>query len=66
MPECMQKRNEYMVDNSDYVVAVWDGGRRRTGNTVEYAKTKGEGIVRIDPVTQKLSHFGLPLSKKDE
>lgn len=23
--DCMQKRNEYMVDNSDYVIAVWNG-----------------------------------------
>ena len=59
----MQKRNVYMVDHSDYVVAVWDGTRSGTGNTVEYAKTKGKGIIRIDPSTLKISHFGLPLSK---
>ena len=64
--DCMQKRNVYMVDHSDYVVAVWDGTRSGTGNTVEYAKTKGKGIVKIDPVTLKLSQFGLPLFKKEE
>ena len=23
-PECFQKRNKYMIDNSDVVVALWD------------------------------------------
>ena len=23
--DCMQKRNKYMVDSSDYIIAVWNG-----------------------------------------
>ena len=34
------KKNEYMVDNSDYVIAVWNGKPSGTGNTVTYARKK--------------------------
>lgn len=34
----MQKRNQWMVDNSSVVIAVWDGTKGGTGNCVEYAK----------------------------
>lgn len=46
---CMQKRNEWMVDNSDLVIAVWDGTRGGTGNCVKYAEKVGKEIYRIDP-----------------
>ena len=45
----MQKRNEYMVNNSDYVIAVWDGKPSGTGNTVRYAESKGKTIITIKP-----------------
>lgn len=48
---CMQKRNEYMVDNSDYVLAVWDESKGGTANCVKYAKKKKKEIYIIDPVT---------------
>lgn len=47
--DCMQKRNEYMVDKSDYVIAVWDGKPSGTGNTVRYAKSKGKEVIVLDP-----------------
>lgn len=34
--DCMMKRNRYMVDNSDYIIAVWNGKPSGTGNTVKY------------------------------
>lgn len=46
--DCMQKRNEYMVNNSDYVIAVWDGKPSGTGNTVRYAEIKGKTIITIE------------------
>lgn len=49
--DCMQKRNEYMVDNSDFVVSVWNGKPSGTGNTVRYAKNKGKTVIQIDPKT---------------
>lgn len=48
-PVKMQKRNEYMVDNSDIVIAVWDGSKGGTGNCVKYAQSKGKNIIRINP-----------------
>ena len=48
-PAKMQKRNEYMVNNSDIVVAVWDGSRGGTGNCVKYANKLGRKIIQINP-----------------
>lgn len=45
----MQKRNEYMVDNSDMVIAVWDGTKGGTYNCVNYAKKNSKEIVQINP-----------------
>ena len=46
---CMQKRNEYMVDKSDYVIAVWHGAPSGTGNTVRYANESGKEVIIINP-----------------
>lgn len=47
---CMQERNKYMVDNSDYIIAVYDGGSSSgTGNTVKYARGLNKKIIIIDP-----------------
>lgn len=35
--DCMQWRNEYMVDNATDLVACWDGSKGGTGNCVDYA-----------------------------
>ena len=45
----LQKRNEYMVDNSDLVIAVWDGSSGGTKNCVDYAKKKNKDILYINP-----------------
>jgi len=45
----LQKRNEWMVDNSDAVIAVWDGHPSGTANTVEYARQQGKPVLVIDP-----------------
>ena len=34
----MQRRNEWMVDNCDGVLALWDGSSGGTGNCVNYVK----------------------------
>lgn len=47
--DCMMKRNKYMVDSADFVIAVWNGSRSGTGNTVDYAKKKGKIIIQINP-----------------
>jgi uncharacterized phage-like protein YoqJ len=45
----LQKRNEYMVDNSDIVIAVHDGSKGGTANCVKYAEKSGRRIIRINP-----------------
>lgn len=49
--DCMKKRNEYMVDNSDYVIAVWNGKPSGTGNTVKYAMKNNKKVLLINPQT---------------
>lgn len=51
----MQIRNEYIVDESDILLAVWNGSKGGTRNCVEYAKTQGIEIYRYHPTlkTQK-------------
>ena len=50
-PWVMQKRNEYMVDNSDVVIAVCDGLPSGTLNCIRYAEKQEKEIIRINPVT---------------
>ncbi|MFR2887969.1 MAG: SLOG family protein [Clostridium butyricum] len=46
----MQQRNEYMVDNADIVIAVWNGDiKGGTYNCYKYAKKLGKDIVIINP-----------------
>lgn len=43
----MQTRNERMVDDSDVVLALWDGSSGGTGNCVRYAVRKKARIVNL-------------------
>ena len=36
--DCFQRRNEWMIDHSARVIAVYNGGPGGTRNTVEYAR----------------------------
>lgn len=48
--DCYRKRNRYMVDRSDHILAVWDGTSSGTARTIQYACCKGRQILIIDPV----------------
>ena len=51
-PECMMERNRFMVDNSQYVIAVWNGKRfGGTLATLNYAKSQSKIITIINPKT---------------
>ncbi len=54
-PDCMLKRNMYMVDKCLYVFALWDRQRGGTANTIKYALEKERRIILINPVTMAVS-----------
>jgi uncharacterized phage-like protein YoqJ len=43
----MQRRNEYMCNESDTILALWDGTSSGTGNCVNYAERSGKKIINI-------------------
>lgn len=44
-----QKRNEYIVDNSDMMIGVYLGVKGGTKNCLDYAEKVGKKIIIIDP-----------------
>ena len=46
-PGCYQVRNEWMVDRSNLVIAVFNGQKSGTKNTVDYAKRKGIRVMNV-------------------
>ena len=45
----MQLRNEWIVDNSDVIIAVWDGSKGGTDNCVKYAKARNKELRYVRP-----------------
>jgi uncharacterized phage-like protein YoqJ len=43
----MQRRNEWMVDRCDLVLALWNGGPGGTGNCVAYASLRERKVVNL-------------------
>jgi len=43
----MQKRNEWMVDHCDHILALWDGSSGGTANCIRYAKKKDKPITNL-------------------
>lgn len=59
---CMQKRNRYMVDKSDLVLAIWNGENKGgTWDTIKYAQMKGKEIKYI--MLKELGTQNSPLIK---
>ena len=46
-PECMQRRNRYLVDHAALLIAAYDGTLGGTQYTVQYAMRRGVEIVDI-------------------
>ena len=46
-PDCMMRRNRYMVDRSSLLLAVYDGAPGGTRNTLLYAREQGVRIVLL-------------------
>jgi len=49
-PDCMVRRNRYMVEQSSVLIAVYDGIQRGgTMQTVHYAKQAGLEVIQLTP-----------------
>lgn len=46
-PFCMQKRNMFMVDNSNYLIIYLKNENGGTKNTFDYAKKQGISIINV-------------------
>ena len=46
-PDCMMKRNRYMVDHADLIIACYDGQSGGTLNTLRYALEKDVRILHL-------------------
>lgn len=54
----LHKRNEWMIDNSDMLVAVWNGDKKGgTANAVRYGLKTFEQVWRIDPVRERADWY---------
>ena len=54
---CMIKRNHYIVDNCDILIAVWNNEQSGgTAATIDYAKKVGRKIIYINPYTLKIDY----------
>jgi len=47
-PDCMMDRNRYMVDNSNLLIAVYNGKPGGTQKTMLYAMRHGVEIIQLD------------------
>lgn len=48
-PTCMNDRNKFMVDNSAYCIACYNGKPSGTKNTILYAKKTGVKVKILNP-----------------
>ena len=46
-PRKLQKRNEYMVDDSNLVLSYWDGSKGGTFNCIQYAIGKEIPVINL-------------------
>ena len=52
-PECMMRRNHYMVDESEYVIAAYNGSAGGTRATLLYAIRTGRTVIQL-PVEESI------------
>lgn len=48
-PAKLQRRNVWMVDNSDLLIAYWNGTPGGTANCLQYAASKGKQAIIFNP-----------------
>ena len=54
---CMQRRNRYIVDNSDFIFAIFDENVKRGGTfqTINYATKQNKNMYILNPKTLEIS-----------
>ena len=52
------RRNHYMVDHADLLLAAYDGQPGGTAGTVAYARRHGVRVVRIPPIKASMRSVG--------
>lgn len=55
--KCMQDRNEWMVDRSNFVIAIWTGKLGGTRNCFVYAREQNKKILRFNPLTKEVEKY---------
>lgn len=62
-----QQRNEFMVDQTKYLVGVYDVNQKNirsgTGQTIRYARKQEKGILIIDPQTANIQQTNMDANK---
>ena len=58
-PWLMQTRNQYIVNISDQMLAIWDGSRGGTANCVDYAQKMQKPITVVQPLFVLEANYGL-------
>jgi uncharacterized phage-like protein YoqJ len=53
----MQVRNCYLVDNSDKLLALWDGSEGGTGNAVHYARRINKEIINCWSIFEAIKNL---------
>jgi len=56
---CMQERNEWMVNNCDLLISVWDGTSGGTANCCRYAIGLKKPRINIHPKTLKVAKYNV-------
>lgn len=49
-PECIENGNMFLINNSDLLIAVWNGRASETANTIKLAKEKNLKIKYLNPL----------------
>lgn len=69
-PVLYHRRNEWMIDRADLILAVYTGSNRGgTAAAIRYARRLGKPVILVNPVTREVSYpkgWGEPKSPVDE
>ncbi len=49
----MKERNQYMINNSSLVIALFNGLPGGTKQTIDYARAQGLEVIIIKPISQE-------------